>query len=569
MTSPAIDSAVLELAEGPFCLFCGAGISLYSDVPLAGTLVTAVLDLVGMNDGTKSEFLSVQLPFESVMEVLLQATGLQDLFKVFQGTKPNQDHVLFARLAARGFLSTVVTTNFDTFLEDSLNEQGVPFDLYYRDQELRRISWNSGRVQLLKLHGTLRDPRSLAITIRGVANQTLVANRAEALLELLGHPGIRVILIIGYSCSDRFDIGPAIRRVPSTSQRILFVQHVDVPPADATLDDIAVWEENPFSRFVGNVLRCNADDLLNAACGRLLGAPISEPVRPAGIWRDYLTRWHNNALFKYGKNLNSYLAGHLLQRAGRYKRSTELLEQFVAVNTQMGLQISAFQTIGDNYRDLGRCHEALENLRIALELSRACRLPLGQARALGSIGIVLEDLGDHSRAISCYKRAMRLSRRARNKEIEGKCNGNAGIAYKSIGDRNSLMKSVLYHENALRIARIIGDKASEGRTLGNLGVTHKYLDDTQKALDYYKQALSIAEDLGDVRHIGIWTANAGMDIVDVSPLAARNYLERAIRIFSNLDLHHYVKECEDSLKKIKVNPDASSSPGPTMDGEAQ
>jgi tetratricopeptide (TPR) repeat protein len=178
---------------------------------------------------------------------------------------------------------------------------------------------------------------------------------------------------------------------------------------------------------------------------------------------------------------------------------------------------------------------------------------LGQeARVLASLGVVFEDRKDHLRAISCYKRAMRKSRQAKDRQLEGICNGNAGIVYKNIGNSTDIQRAIRYHQHALDLARAVGDKPSEGRTLGNLGIAHSDAGDKERATQYYREALAIASELGDNRHVGIWAANAGMDLVGDHPEEAALYLRMAITIFTKLRLPHYVTECMEALQRVST-----------------
>lgn len=539
-----------EINNGGLCVFCGAGASFYSDVPLANSLVLAVLKASGMIEKDQQNFLEARLPFESTMEVLLDNTDPGALFNVFRGTGPNRNHLLFARLALCGLLKIVVTTNYDTFFEEALARQGIPFNLYYRDDALKRIKWNSVELPIVKLHGTLDDPKSLAITIRGVANQSLVSSRRTAIKELFAQKQISTVLVFGYSCSDRFDIGPAIEAIDKSLQRVIYVEHSPLSWDEASLEDIGHCAQNPFARLEGKILRCNADDLIKTLWIKYIDSTFPPAPPPIGSWEPLLQLWFQDAVARFGPTFKDYLAGQLLKRAGLYRRSTDLLKNVLTEECPGDLKMSACQSIGDNYRDLGEYRDALHWLRTALALSSERNLLARQARALASIGVVFEDMKDHVRAISCYKRSMRLSRRGRDRELEGKCNGNVGIVYKQFGDPISLVKSIRYHENALRIAQQVGDKGSEGRTLGNLGITHSDSGNKQRAIEYYREALTIAKDLGDVRHVGIWAINAGMDLIDSDPTQAKVFLEQAKDIFTKLSVNHLVEECETSLRKL-------------------
>lgn len=57
---------------------------------------------------------------------------------------------------------------------------------------------------------------------------------------------------------------------------------------------------------------------------------------------------------------------------------------------------------------------------------------------------------------------------------------------------------MVQNENdALKIACEIKDRRGEGNRLGNLGLAYSKLDETAKAIEYYKKALEISREIGD------------------------------------------------------------------------
>lgn len=138
-----------ELEGRTLCVFCGAGTSLYSGIPLAAHLIQAILDCLGLSNPEKQEFLAVDLPFESVIEILLNTTGHEYLFNVFKCKTPNRNHIFFAELASRGLLRAVVTTNFDTLIENGLSDKGLSYYVHYSDSDLSDVNWDGCKSTLL------------------------------------------------------------------------------------------------------------------------------------------------------------------------------------------------------------------------------------------------------------------------------------------------------------------------------------------------------------------------------------------------------------------------------------
>jgi tetratricopeptide (TPR) repeat protein len=69
--------------------------------------------------------------------------------------------------------------------------------------------------------------------------------------------------------------------------------------------------------------------------------------------------------------------------------------------------------------------------------------------------------------------------------------GNLGFVYRNLGDTK---KAIEYYEEALKIAQEIGDRRGEGNWLGYLGFAYLFLGEVRKAIQYYEKALKIAQE---------------------------------------------------------------------------
>ncbi|OPY51795.1 MAG: photosystem I assembly protein Ycf3 [Methanosaeta sp. PtaU1.Bin112] len=97
-------------------------------------------------------------------------------------------------------------------------------------------------------------------------------------------------------------------------------------------------------------------------------------------------------------------------------------------------------------------------------------------------------------------------------------------------------KAIEYNRQALAIAREVGDKNGEENALGNLGNSYQFLGDTRKAIEHYEQALAIAREIGDFRNGGIWLGNLGSAYAWTGEIArAIEYFEQALSIARSID----------------------------------
>ena len=166
------------LFRGPSFLFVGAGISMSapSSAPSWWALMSSLL---------KETFNAMPVQHKDIADKLVTTDAsrtpeeimetyyfvLQDklfsLFEVLETGEPNANHKIIAKMAKIGKLKSVLTTNFDVFIERALEEDCVPYKVICTDEEFRDFYRNGcNSFAVLKIHGTIRRPR----TIVAVAN---------------------------------------------------------------------------------------------------------------------------------------------------------------------------------------------------------------------------------------------------------------------------------------------------------------------------------------------------------------------------------------------------------------
>ena len=155
-------------------IFCGAGISYNSGVPLMPDIKKKVLSGLPMNLKDTDELLNCKMPFELFMECLVENTANTSIMDLFALGKPNNNHTWIAELAKKGLLRIVITTNFDELIETALNTAGVRYQLIYRENEFDSVDWESSGLKVVKIHGSIHDRLNIAVTIKKVSGRELV-----------------------------------------------------------------------------------------------------------------------------------------------------------------------------------------------------------------------------------------------------------------------------------------------------------------------------------------------------------------------------------------------------------
>jgi len=211
---PLLRSLRSSLARGRLTILCGAGISheAPSHLPLAVQLIEAA----------RVEFLAdfsrymgrIEIRPEAFFEVLSR-TCKNELYGFLERSldshSPNTNHYILAYCLGVG--CNIVTTNFDCLIELAAKRSGISFGAGESRGRTAKRSW------LLKVHGTIDQPKSIALTVDHVGGPLSPA-RAACFANLTAK---RKLLVIGYSGLDQFDIVPAL--AASKYSEIIWVSH--------------------------------------------------------------------------------------------------------------------------------------------------------------------------------------------------------------------------------------------------------------------------------------------------------------------------------------------------------
>ena len=175
----AMESEFLEaIKDTPAFLFAGAGISMSapSSSPSWWALMSQLLQLTfdampeeHMRDVQKLHTVDNTRNPEEVMETyyFILQEKLFTLFELLEAGEPNANHKAIAKMAKKGLLKTILTTNFDIFIERALDEEGIPYKVICTDEEYKDYYQNGlDEFAVLKIHGSISRPD----TIVAVAN---------------------------------------------------------------------------------------------------------------------------------------------------------------------------------------------------------------------------------------------------------------------------------------------------------------------------------------------------------------------------------------------------------------
>ena len=550
---------LIQLDRDSLSVFCGAGISRDSGLPLANELKRAILAALPIPETEHDLYVNAQLPFEAFMEVLADNCRIQDILDIFLDGQPNTNHRLIARLVAEGTVRFIYTTNFDLLLERALTEvglqQGRDFQVISREKEFADIGFDEKTCYVLKLHGSADDPESIRTTLRGIAAKSLSEHRMRLIRHCFADGPHTSTLILGYSCSDLFDLVPQIQSIKQSTKKIILIEHgIGKEPTEWKILQMQQTtnigsQHNPFSRFTGVIVQCDTGAFMKAIwqmASHLLG-PYTASVSTL-TWRDRITKWGTHI----PRPMLCLVAGFLSLRVMYYEKAETLAQEALRLNEQsnvprdstfwVAVQLSA-------YRILEAVWEKRENAGKALQLAQES-LKIAQASSNDEGGIldiqidiarILTSCGDLSEAAQLYKDASTGYRKLQRTREANTCASNLGMLYARLGEPKAALAML---ETALDDARNIGDLELVIDCYNNLGNIHyrlaKYWQDAdaiQHAITCHEYALDLAQKLGSVDQEARCLNNLGLSrMLQREYLHAENYFKQALVIAQ--DIHH-------------------------------
>jgi tetratricopeptide (TPR) repeat protein/NAD-dependent SIR2 family protein deacetylase len=518
-------------------VFCGAGISRHSGLPIVNELVPYILGKLGVTPEETQTIMNSNLPFEAFMETLRSNSDVDKIFDIFNLGEPNTNHILLAKLAKAGFVTTICTTNFDCLIEKAFDSEGLvsgrDYQVYYKETDFERIQWNDHPIHLIKIHGSVEDKDNMAITLKQVSSQVFSSQRQKVIEHIFSSGLHGQVLIMGYSCSDVFDLSLHIEAVGKNGKKVLLIDH---HKNESAIKDLTEKQgKNPFRHFgESRWILYNTDNVVKAiweSCFAQEEYILPQSVINKAVWEKYVHTWSSEMEEKYSEASKYSIAGQIFYKISEFKNAIRYFEQALRITRKIGdkqKEGSWLGNLGNAYRSLGDYRKAIDYYEEALTIAREIGDKQNERGWLDSLGNVYDKLGDYWNAIDYYGEALTIAREIGNKEGEGSSLGSLGITYMNLG---GYRKAIDYYEEALTIAREIGDKGGEGSWLGNLGNIYRSLGEYQKAIDYFEQALTITRNISDRQNEENCLGNLGIAYDNLGEYGkAIGYYEEALTI---------------------------------------
>ena len=558
MTLLPLIKKIVAKRKGELAVFCGAGISYNSGLPLAYDLMRYILCALGItNKKEQDSILDSKIPLEKFIQLIINNSTetwkvlqsykdknaineyfsrreitshekkflkllnsnvpykyfidgsiLEDpaikLLKMFEEGEPNTNHLLIANLVKDKCISHIYTTNFDTLIEKALtakcnlvekpkmidvwlnelrylyetspgarnsikNEAGDDYLKYFHEKlEPDRFDYSvyaleeeftsdlfqldKSKAKVIKLHGSVDIIESIRITLDEINNPSFKQEREKILTDIFRNSDTELILVLGYSCSDIFDISPVIESLDSDKEVII----IDHMKDDQIIKDLSEMSRLPFKNFRGKYIACDFDVFINLLWEEFGFKNYPGVLKTSKeLWKDNVDQWEKS-IDTYTKSI---IAAELCAFINKHKKATEYLElakrcevtESDALHIKQCIQCQELKDFdkaikilnkvrrrdatyycekGNIFSHTNKENEAKACYEKSIEIDKNLNNMLGVANNLNNIGILFMKMDDFDKAITYLHQSSEIKKN-QDVDIEDliSTNLNLGMCY--------------------------------------------------------------------------------------------------------------------------------------------
>lgn len=514
--------------EEDLVFLCGAGISVPppSCLPSVAHFLREAADVCTSDSVIAAELLRVSTDpaiaprFEVLIDEIRKWNDPNlKIAQVFNSFKPNGLHAFLAERCRSG--AAVITTNFDLCIESVADESTARIVFEGCDLRGSPASHNV----LVKPHGSHSSMHgdtapSLLITIAGIAETANGYRRFPAWRRYLRRliKG-RTLVILGYSCSDAFDLVPLLMR--SRPELLLFVDY------DPTIEGVTEASTDLASSAVGALCRAHPSRYFRGQFAHLVPGPRADlqARRVAPTVRECIEAICTGPSQRH-ELLNLLLLVHNLNHAVSPRRGIERSVETLLQTAKAQYRLSHYDNtlrvldrasriprsdrqdreylyyLASTLYHIGRTAEAYSVGRHHYFLTKRTADVRATQFSLNNLGGLATGAGRDCRARAHYEACLRLTDRVPNLEAEATARWGLGDLFareRRMGD------SQREYRASLEIHRSLGNRiwvAYLIRNLGEVFVDHHRFEDAEEQLKIARREFQeLANGAGQ-----IWTA---------------------------------------------------------------
>ena len=304
-------------------------------------------------------------------------------------------------------------------------------------------------IRIFKIHGSADNTKSILTTLKAVSSKALSEKRRDVIRYLFSTGRHSKVLILGYSCSDEFDITHQIQSIEENQKEILFIEHCNEVEG---IEDVRIREQkNPFKKFHGKRVKCNTDNFIE------------------DLWNSF-----KRTIGKY-KPIESKVDWKLY------------IDDFIRVLKE-NKECFQYAIVGVTFRSISNFVKAIEYYEKALHIAQSTGDKEEELRNYGNIGNAYMRMGDFKQSLRYFSECLEISNEIGDKVVESACYLVVGTLYNRKGE---FQKTVEYYKESLKTFEKLGDRSGIAASYKGLGNAYKRVGDFEKAIEQYEKALKI------------------------------------------------------------------------------
>ncbi len=482
-------------------IFCGAGISINSGLPTAYGLLKKIFDGISADKYLNIDDIIKELPFEAIVETMIRYTDNYDALTLFadKSITPNLNHNFLVKLLFDKIIDKIYTTNFDLLFEKSsiefVRSNTNQFQVIYTESDFNNALLNNDNVRLVKIHGSAHDIDSMKITLKSIANKAQIEARENVIKKVFDSVKPHKVVILGYSCSDFFDIIPAIQNISESNTEIIFIQHSNNATTISKINEIdkIVNVDNPFKKFNGYYIETNTSSFIKDWQKEVYNIDKIESTA-SFCWEkslDVLVSELNEFKYKF--------LGTLCFQIGKYQKAIELYEN---ARIQIGNNSNELPFI---YNQLSLLYNIENNDELAEKyLDEATKLSQTQKNefVLANILEIKAEReirkGNYEKALECYNAEAKIRLNTKDELHLAKSYQGISLVYRYL-DQIPLSKE--YTQKALVLAENTSDLWLLSDLYNNMGDLLSKETKYKEAKPFIKKAIDIKKKINDKRNL--------------------------------------------------------------------
>lgn len=597
-----IDIGELLPLDADYVFLVGAGISMEdpTKLPSARQIVQGLIEKFAPKEDIQPllslENLKYELVVDKIQSIFDKKLKFMDYFELI--TNPNMFHIFLANAITNQWF--VATTNFDYLIECSLigildadqkqNIIPVITKQDFLDYDNPQSLIKSGKYPVYKLHGSNKNyitgentGETLITTTTALGDQsekqgelfTMEVYKREFLLKNIKN---KILVVLGYSGQDYFDIGPTLEELMGLKHIIwldhrneedienddkedhellvkmdLFevnkLDHSEIkyvePGIDRALVKIRSDEYNNFKVFK---ITTDTAKFTKGLWKRIMpDIPItkSKSARISKIPTFY--EWIENNIENPLNNKKFIFAMELFNEMGNF---TEL--ERIALNG-MKMEDPYIKLI--SYKSYAAClsykedqDNAMRYSEKSLKLSRELNIEEKIADNLQNIGTIHMNKMEYDMALENFEAALKISEKFNFLNLKSSILNSIGHYHETIGE---LDKALEIFFNCNKINRKSSSLINIRTTCSSISRIYYKKRNWKKALNWISEALEIAENLGDLKSIAEISNFIGSIFFYKNDYDETIYnYTKALKIYKNLNMHSFIVNTSINLGNV-------------------